>query len=192
MSVQAFSVPHACNLPSRNAAGHARGAGMVEYGARRGPFRDREAHVDRVLLLLHLAGAIVWIGGMAFVLFALRPAAFAELEPPLRPRLLLAALQRFFPLVWGSIALLLATGGAALATVGMRAAPPAWHAMFGIGLVMTAVFGHIQFAPYRRARRAAARQDWPGVAQALQAIHPLVRLNFVLGWTAIALVVLWR
>ncbi|SCC92064.1 conserved membrane hypothetical protein [Thiomonas sp. X19] len=148
--------------------------------------------MNGLLIFVHLVGAMVWMGGMAFVLFSLRPAAFAALEPPLRPRLILASLRRFFPLVWGSIALLLASGLWLMLQAGFAHAPPAWHAMFGIGLVMMALFGHIYFAPFKRARRAAAEQDWSRVAQSLQQIHKLVVINFTLGWIAIALVTLWH
>lgn len=148
--------------------------------------------MNNLLLFVHLIGAIVWMGGMSVILFALRPAALSLLQPPLRQQLLLQVLQRFFPLVWLSIALLLGSGAWALARVGMAAAPPAWHAMLGIGLLMTAVFGHIYFAPFRRARRAAQAAQWPAAAAALQQIQRLVQLNFALGWLAIAVVVLWR
>ena len=57
--------------------------------------------------LLHLSAAIVWLGGMTFMLMALRPVAGAQLQPPQRAPLLLAVMGRFFPLVWLSIAGLL-------------------------------------------------------------------------------------
>ncbi len=145
-----------------------------------------------LLVFLHLIGAIVWMGGMAFILAALRPAAFASLQPPQRPQLLLAALRRFFPWVWISIVLLLGSGLAILLPVGMDHAPVGWHVMLAIGLVMMAVFAHIYFAPFARARRAAAAGDWAAVARALQQAHPLVVLNFVLGWLAIAAALFWR
>lgn len=148
--------------------------------------------MNNLLLFVHLIGAIVWLGGMTLVLFALRPAAMRVLEPPLRPRLLLQVLQGFFPLVWLSIALLLGSGAWALVQVGMAHAPAAWHAMLGIGLLMIAVFAHLYFAPYRRARAAARDAQWQAVGAELQRIHRLVQLNFVLGWVAVALVVLWR
>ena len=148
--------------------------------------------MNNLLLFIHLAGAIVWMGGMALVLFGLRPAAMRVLQPPLRAQLLLQVLAGFFPLVWLSIVALLGSGVWALARVGMAQAPPAWHAMLGIGLLMMAVFAHIYFAPYRRARRAAHGAQWGVVAAQLQQIHRLVQLNFGLGWLAIALVVLWR
>ncbi len=145
-----------------------------------------------LLVLAHLVGAIVWMGGMGFVLAAMRPAAFAVLQPPTRPQFVLAALGRFFPLVWLSIALILPSGLAILGAAGFARAPVGWHVMFGIGLVMMAVFAWIDFGPYRRARAAAARQDWKVVAAALERIHPLVLLNFTLGWIAIAAAMLWR
>ncbi len=143
------------------------------------------------LLFAHLIGAVVWLGGMTFMLAALRPAAIAELEPPARPRLLLVVLARFFPLVWASIALLLGTGLVALAAAA-GTAPPGWNAMAGLGVLMGLVFGYIQFVPYAAARRGARAGDWPAVARALQRLHPLVQLNCTLGWLAVALVVLWR
>jgi len=148
--------------------------------------------MNALLVFLHLAAAIIWMGGMGFILLAMRAAAFAVLQPPARPQLLLASLQRFFPLVWISIALLLLTGLTLMLQVGFASAPVGWHVMLGIGLVMMAVFAHIYFAPFRRAQRAAAAQDWAAVGRALQAIHPLVVLNFTLGWCAIAAVLFWH
>ncbi len=148
--------------------------------------------MNALLVFLHLVAAIVWMGGMAFILLAMRPAALAVLQGPPRPQLILAALQRFFPLVWLSIAVILLTGLGLLLAVGFARAPIGWHAMFGIGLLMMAIFAHIYFAPFRRARRAADAQDWPAVGRAIAQMHPLVVLNFVLGWMAIAAVVFWH
>ena len=145
-----------------------------------------------LLVFLHLVAAITWMGGMAFILFAMRPAALATLQAPTRPQFLLATLGRFFPLVWLSIAVILVTGLIIMLQVGFARSPIGWHAMFGIGLVMMAIFAHIFFAPYRRARRAAALQDWPSAARGLEQIHTLVILNFSLGWIAIAAALFWR
>ena len=40
--------------------------------------------MTRLALFLHLVAAIVWLGGMAFALFALRPVAAAQLAWPAR------------------------------------------------------------------------------------------------------------
>lgn len=148
--------------------------------------------MNALLVFLHLVAAVIWMGGMAFILFAMRPAAVATLQAPARPQLILASLQRFFPLVWISIAVILLTGLVLMLQVGFARAPVGWHAMFGIGLVMMAVFAHIFFAPFRSARRDAAAQDWPAVGRSLEKMHPLVVLNFTLGWIAIAAVLFWH
>ena len=141
---------------------------------------------------LHLASAIIWLGGMAFVLAALRPAATTLLPPPLRLPLLARALSRFFMLVWVCIALLLATGSYWLASVGMKAAPLGWHLMLGAGLLMCLIFAHIYFGPFRRLKAAVLASDWPEGGRRAGQIATLVMINFVLGWLAVAAVVFFR
>ena len=138
--------------------------------------------------LLHLVAAIVWLGGMSFLLLALRPVAISQLPPPQRLPLLAAVLKRFFGLVWIAIALLLLTGTGMLLAVGMKAAPLGWHLMLGIGLLMMLIFAHLYFAPFGRLKRAVAAADWPSGGKAMASMHPFVLLNFVLGWLAIAAV----
>jgi len=50
---------------------------------------------------LHLAAAIVWMGGMALVILALRPVVIAQMAPPERLALMAAVLNRFFCLGLG-------------------------------------------------------------------------------------------
>lgn len=145
-----------------------------------------------LLLFLHLAGTIFWMGGMAFMLLALRPAAHAQLQPPVRLPLMVDVLRRFFVLVIISIALLLATGLWLLMQVPGAQAPAGWHAMAGLGVLMMLVFGHIFFAPWRRLQRAVAAQDWPEGGKRVNQIALLVKVNLGLGWLAIAAVLLWR
>ncbi len=140
---------------------------------------------------LHLAGAIVWMGGMAFVLWALRP-SLGGLAPDVRATLIGRVLSRFFTAVWLCIAVLLASGLWMLLSADMRLAPKGWHAMSGLGALMCLIFAHIWFAPYRQLRRALAQADWAQAGQALARIHPLVVTNFCLGWLAVAAVIVWR
>jgi len=114
---------------------------------------------------LHVSAAIVWLGGVSFMLFALRPAAM-DLPPPQRLPLMAQVLMRFFRLVWLCIGLLLATGLVMLLGVGMKQAPVGWHLMLGIGLLMFAVFGHLYFGPFRRLRAAVEAADWPHLINA--------------------------
>ena len=141
-----------------------------------------------LMKFLHIAAAIVWLGGISFMLFALRPAAAAQLAPPQRMPLIALTLQKFFTLAWVSVALLLLTGLAMLLAVGMKNAPAGWHAMFGIGLLMFALFGHIYFGPFRRLKIAVSAADWPEAGRRVGQIATLAYINLVLGALAIAAV----
>ena len=147
--------------------------------------------MNNLMNFLHISAAIVWLGGVSFMLFALRPAAM-DLPPPQRLPLMALVLKRFFRLVWVCIGLLLATGLVMLLSVGMKQAPVGWHLMLGIGLLMFAVFGHLYFGPFRRLRAAVEAADWPLAGQKLGQIAKLAQLNLVLGVLAIAAVALWR
>lgn len=141
---------------------------------------------------MHLVAGIVWLGGMTLLLWAVRPAAIALLPPEQRLPLLQRVLARFFVLVWLAIVVLLASGLWMFGSADMKLAPRGWHAMAGLGTLMCLVFAHLYFAPFRRLSRAVANEDWPAGAQALGQIHPLVRVNFALGWAAVLAVQLWR
>jgi uncharacterized membrane protein len=144
-----------------------------------------------LLLFLHLAAAIFWMGGMAFLVLALRPVVHAQLQPPVRLPLMQAVLGRFFVVVTASIAVLLATGGYLLmADTGVR--PPGWEAMAWLGAVMVMVFGYIVGRPYPRMRLAVAAQDWPAAGRQVARITLMAKVNLGLGWLAIAAVLLWR
>ena len=145
-----------------------------------------------LLLFLHLAAAIFWMGGMAFVVMALRPALHVHWQPPQRLPLMVQVLRRFFVVVMVSIVLLLATGVPLLLQVPGAQAPRGWHAMAGLGVLMMLVFAHVFFVPWKRAQRAVAAQDWPAGGAAMNQIAALVKFNLALGWIAIAAVLLWR
>ena len=145
-----------------------------------------------LLVFLHLAAAILWMGGMAFVVIALRTPLHQALQPPQRLPLMVHVLRRFFVVVMVSIALLLATGGPLLTQVSGAQAPRGWHAMAGLGVLMMLVFGHIFFVPWRRMQRAVAAQDWPEGGKRAGQVALLVKLNLTLGWMAIAAVLFWR
>lgn len=148
--------------------------------------------MHQVFVFFHLAAAIFWIGGMAFMVMALRPAMTELLAPPQRLPLMVAVLSRFFVVVICSIAVLAVTGVALLMATGMKNAPPGWHAMLALGLLMMLVFGHIYFSAFRQLRRAVAAADWPEGGKRAGQIALLVKFNLGLGWLAIAAVLLWR
>lgn len=148
--------------------------------------------MHQFILFLHVAAAVVWLGGMAFMVLALRPVLAQQLAPPQRLPFLAAVLKRFFAVVAASIAVLLATGLPMLLETGMAKAPPGWHAMLGLGVAMMLVFGHIYVSPYRKLKLAVAAADWPEGGRHAARITTLVKINLGLGWLAIAAVLLWR
>jgi uncharacterized membrane protein len=139
--------------------------------------------------LLHQLSAMLWIGGMAFALFALRPAAIATLAPPQRLPLMAAALGRFFRLVMGAIVVLLATGlYMIIAGGGFGAARPGVHTMLGGGLLMIAIFGYIAHGCHPKLRQHVTAEQWPAAAAQLERIRLLVLVNLVLGALIVAAV----
>ena len=146
-----------------------------------------------VLLCLHLLAAALWVGGMAVMHFAVRPAAVQMLEPPQRLPFMAAALGRFFAAVNLAIAVLLVSGlGLLHLGGGLAAAHRSVLAMFAIGLLMTAVYLHIRLALYPRLERAVAERAWPQAAAQLNAIRVRVALNLALGTLVFVLATLAR
>jgi uncharacterized membrane protein len=136
---------------------------------------------------VHVLGALIWVGGMFFAYVALRPAAASLLEPPQRLPLWQETFRRFFLWVWASVAGLLASGLWMIALLGGFAALALHvHLMFGLGIVMMLIFGHVYFSPYRRLTRFVEQKDWKAAGAALGQIRKLVALNLVLGILTVA------
>jgi uncharacterized membrane protein len=145
------------------------------------------------MLLLHVLGVVVWVGGMFVMHVAVRPAAVALLPPPQRLPLMAASLERFFFWVGIAIVAVLASGLAMiLGGGGFRNAHMSVHVMFAIGLAMMAIFLHIRFAPFRRLQAAVSAADWPLAAQRLNQVRQLVTTNLVLGIVTIAVATVGR
>lgn len=133
------------------------------------------------LLLLHLLGIIVWVGGMIFAHFCLRPVAAAQLPPPQRLPLLSAVLGRFFALVAVAVVAILTTGVLMLHVGAQGMMPADLHAMAGIGSLMAVLFAVIYLRLYPALSRAVAAADWPAGAAAMDRIRQLVLINLILG-----------
>ena len=144
--------------------------------------------MQALMKFLHIAASIVWLGGIVFMLYCLRPAA-NSLQPPQRLPLIARVLKNFFWLVWAGIAILLLTGLVMLLGVGMKNAPIGWHLMLGISIIMFALFGHLYFGPFRRLKNAVAAQDWVEGGRRVGQIATLAAVNLALGAMAIATVI---
>ena len=131
-----------------------------------------------ILKTIHLFAIIVWLGGMAFAHFFLRPAV-QQLQPPVRLPLMRDVLQRFFGVVLVIVMLVLLSGVGMMGLVHQMAAqagakfnmPITWIVMAVLGVVMMAVFGHIRFALFKRLDQAVNAQDWPAGGQAMGQIR---------------------
>lgn len=137
--------------------------------------------IHQILLFTHLTSVIVWVGGMFFAYFCLRPAAVAILKPPERLPLWVATFRLFLAYSSVAVVLILISGIFMLANVGMSQAPTGWHIMLTLGLVMAAVFSIVYFVFYPRLIALCASSSWPAAANVLNNIRRLVAFNLLLA-----------
>lgn len=148
-----------------------------------------------LLKTLHLLAIIVWIGGMVFAHFCLRPAV-AELPPPQRLALMQGVLARFFawvalaaPLAWlsGAAMVALFAKQMVLPGVGFRM-PTAWWLMAVGGSVMVFIFVHIRWVLFSRFSQCVVSGQWAEAGVSLAAIRLWVSANLALGVLIVGLV----
>ena len=145
------------------------------------------------LKLLHLLSIIVWVGGMAFAHFFLRPAA-QQLAPAQRVPLLHGVLQRFLAAVGAAVVIVLTTGLAMIGMVSMGggfAMPWDWTFMSGVGLLMMALYAYLYLSLLSRLDSAVAAGDWTAGGAALARIRAVVGINLLLGTAIVVAVLLW-
>ncbi len=134
-----------------------------------------------VAILLHVLAAIVWVGGMFFAYWVLRP-SLGQFEPAIRLSLWCNVFKKFFLWVWYSIALLWLSGLWMIYKLN-GFAHLGWHvhAMMGLGTLMTLIFIYLVFAPYQKLLAAVQQKDWATGAKALAQIRIIVAINLLLG-----------
>ena len=101
-----------------------------------------------LLKLTHVLSILVWVGGMVFAHFFLRPAV-AALQPPERLRLMHEVLGRFFKVVLWLSSVAVVSGVWMIARLaketvqagGSFAMPLSWTVMATLGLLMWAKIG---------------------------------------------------
>jgi len=147
--------------------------------------------VWNLLYALHVLGAVLWVGGMAFAILALAP-SLGALEPPQRLTLLAGVFRRFFMIVWHAMPVVLLTGWALLFVWygGFRGVGWHVHLMHLTGLLMAAIYLAIALGPWRQMRAALAAGGAGGgattAAGAAARIRQLVMVNLVLGLLTVA------
>ena len=142
------------------------------------------------LLMAHILGVTVWVGGMFFAYMALRPASVELLETPERLILWNGVLRRFLSWVWVTVLLILASGLGMIMMLG-RFAKVLWpiHLMFALGVIMM-IFGHVYFAGYARLKRYVEGREWPAAGKALIQIRMFIGMNLIIGLVTIVLATL--
>jgi uncharacterized membrane protein len=140
-----------------------------------------------LLIALHVLAAMFWVGGMAFAYMVLRPAA-GPLEPPARLPLWRRVFERFLPWVGASVAVILLSGyGMVFQMFGGFAGMPLYvHVMQGLGILMTLLYLHLFFAPWRRFRAAVEAGALPEAGKRLGQIRMIVAINLTLGIITLA------
>src|SRR5271165_2210279 len=138
------------------------------------------ADVWRLLRVLHVLGAVVWVGGMFFAMLIMRP-ALADLDAQRRVDVYRAAFHRFFRLIWLIMPGMLLTGYLMLFGEIGGFAEASWnvHLMHMLGLAMAAVFVAIWFGPYHQFRN--------GQGRAMEMIRAMIVANLVLGLATIVI-----
>jgi uncharacterized membrane protein len=145
-------------------------------------------HLLSLALALHILSAVVWVGGMFAAYVCLRPAAGA-LEPPQRLPMWRGFFQRFFPWVWVSVVLLLASGYWMLVTTfgGFAKAPLYINLMQTIGLIMVVLYVWLFHGPWLKFKRAVDAQQWPEAGAQLNRIRQIIAVNLPLGLIVVAI-----
>ena len=149
------------------------------------------------LKTIHLLSVIVWIGGMVFVQFFLRP-ALITLAAPERVRLMHDVLGRFFNAVLVAAGLALGSGLWMMGRIARQTVqagakvnmPLEWIVMALLGLVMLGIFGYIRFALYQRLTHAVTSAAWAAGGAALASIRTWVMVNLVIGVLIVAVTLL--
>lgn len=141
-----------------------------------------------LIYVLHVLGAVVWVGGMAFAILALRPAAHEALEGPQRLALMGSVFRGFFRILWHVVPIMLLTGWALWLGWYWGFGRSIWHVhlMHLTALLMAGIFAAVALGPGRAMQAALAAGDGPAAAAALDRIRKGVSVNLALGLLTVA------
>ncbi len=136
-----------------------------------------------IAITAHLLSAIVWVGGMFFAYFIVRPATGSVLDDSNRLILWSALFKRFFRWVWLAIILLLLSGYWMIFGVygGMKNVGIHVHAMHGLAWLMILIFVFLNVGPIKRFYGSIEAKDWPSAANSLSSIRQIFAINLSLG-----------
>jgi uncharacterized membrane protein len=134
-----------------------------------------------IALTLHLLAVIIWVGGMFFAHMVLRVAINQTLEPHVRLQLMLKVFDGFFPWVWLSVILILASGYWMLFMFHAEESAFWLSFMSGTGTLMAAIFVFIYAIPYHQLGSSLKTHDMPKAVASITLIRQLILTNLILG-----------
>ena len=136
-----------------------------------------------VIRALHLLCAVIWVGGLFFLILIMRP-ALSNLAPAQRVDVYRGAFHRFLRLLWLVIPATLLTGYILLFDEFGGFSEARWnvHLMHMLGLAMGAAFLTIWFGPYQPFQR--------GQGRAIDLIRPLLIISLALGLVTVVIAAL--
>jgi len=142
--------------------------------------------IQAILNFLHLSATAIWIGGMAYNTFVLRP-FLGIIDLPQRLKLVRSTLHRFICIAWLCIAILYLTG-VFIADPSSRPYRLALTAKHGVVIAMTIIVAIISLVLYPKFRTLLGETDKSvDIGKVLGKIVWLVKLNLALGFTVLFL-----
>lgn len=142
-----------------------------------------------IIIFLHVLSAIIWVGGMIAIRFAVHYSMQKVEEPKIKLGRTLENLQRFFSMVIPSIVVLLITAIIMIIALGFKGTSLYSFVIAKevIWTIMTLVFIYI-YIRRNQAQKAFDNLDFPLAKQKLEPIAKiLIPLNIVLGLIAVYL-----
>lgn len=136
--------------------------------------------MSALYLSLHTLAAVFWIGGIFFAYMVMRPVS-AQLEPPARLRMWVSIYTRFFPWVWGFIAVLILSGYLDMFARFGQSTLLYLIAMQAVGWLMILIFAWLYFVLFARLRRAVAAENWSEGGAVMNPIRRVMAVNLGLG-----------
>jgi uncharacterized membrane protein len=131
---------------------------------------------------LHLLASSLWIGGIFFSHFAVRPALRERLDGQARIRIAISIFERFFPWVWVAIVALWVSGIWIGILEARHQVALHVHIMAGIALIMTLIFAYLYAVPFQAMRIAVTHyENWRLAGAKLMVVRRWMLVNLVLG-----------
>ena len=142
-----------------------------------------------LIVFLHVLSAIIWVGGMIALRYAVHYTMQSIEKPQVKQKLILEYLQRFFNIVRPMIGLLVVTAGIMAIGLGFKGTPlyTIVHIKEAIWTIMTVVF-IIIYLKRNTAQMYFDANDFKSTKETLEIIAKyLIPLNIALGLVALYL-----